>query len=140
MGHSRIAIDSAPLVYFLENVPGRGPSVREVLHAASGVDVELFTSTVNEAEVLVGPLRRGDRRALSSARALFASTRTLTVVDATGEVALAAATARAELGIGLPDAFLVGTARVSRCTLLISNDNAFRRLDDIEYLHLDDHL
>lgn len=136
--HKRIAIDSAPLIYFLQNDPDRGPRVRELLDLAASDRVELFTSTVNEAEVLVAPLRSGDRHALAAAREIFASPRILTVVAVTREIALAAATTRARLGLGMPDAILVGTARASECSLVVSNDSDFRKLDDIGYMHLDD--
>ena len=100
--------------------------------------MQLFTSAVTETEILVGPLRAGDAHALAAARALFASSSVLAVVDVDRDVALASATIRARHDLKLPDAIVAGTAQALACTLLVGNDTVFRRLDDIEYLHLDD--
>lgn len=138
--HHRIAIDSAPLIYLLLDDPRRAGAVEDLLAASAMGAIQIFTSTVNEAEVLVRPLRSGDKRALEAAATMFAAPRMLTIVDVTREVAVAAAAIRAQHGLELPDAVVAGSARTAGCTLLVGNDAVFRRLDDIEYLHLDDHL
>jgi len=49
-----------------------------------------------------------------------------------------AAAMRARYGLRTPDALQAATAICSRATLLVSNDRAFRRVEGIRSLLLDD--
>ena len=57
LAQPRLALDTAPLIYFLEATPARVSVVRDVLHAAAREQLEVVISVVTEAELLVAPLR-----------------------------------------------------------------------------------
>lgn len=135
-GHTRILLDTAPLIYLLEG-DGRAPGVEGIIDAGSA-GVSLLISVVTEMELLVGPLRSGDREQASVVREFL--DQHVTVLDMTREIARSAAEVRATKTLSLPDAVVIATALESGCTLIVGNDARFRRLEGIEYLHLDDHL
>ncbi|HEX9774639.1 MAG TPA: PIN domain-containing protein [Actinomycetota bacterium] len=137
--HERVALDTAPLIYFIEGIAGRWEPVRALLRDGAAKRVHLFTSVVTEAEMLVGPLRHGKREAAGVIRELFGSTGGPRLVDLTRSVAWKASELRAERGLTLPDAVVVASALDAECSALVGNDAAFRRVGDvIAYMHLDD--
>ncbi|MGH2767482.1 MAG: type II toxin-antitoxin system VapC family toxin [Candidatus Methylomirabilales bacterium] len=137
--HSRLALDTAPLIYFLEGDRDRAPLVREVLIAASLGVVSLVVSTLTEAELLVAPLRANDQRATSAIRALLDGSTGLAVIDVSRNIARSAASIRADHGLALPDAVVAATAIEARCTGLMGNDRSLGRLQArLAYLHVDD--
>lgn len=136
-GHSRIALDTAPLIYFLGGYGPRDAVVEEILVRASEGRIEVVVSVVTEAELLVGALgpRGGDATAID--RLLDGPG--IEVVPVTRSTARVAASLRARQRLRLADAVVAATALTAGCTALVGNDRAFRRLDDrLAYVHLDD--
>ncbi len=138
-GHALVAIDTAPLIYFLEGDRRRAAPVRETLLAASRGALTLVASVITESELLVGPIEAGDPAALESVGALLDGPANIRVMDVTREIGREGAALRAEHGLSLPDALVAATALVEGCTALLGNDRALRRLSDrLAYVHLDD--
>lgn len=136
-----MALDSAPLIYFLEGRGARGSAVRELLAAARGGACELVVSAITEAELLVGPLRADNPKATDAVRAMLGGSLPVHVVEVTRPIARAAAGLRARFGLRVADALVVASALDADCTALVSNDAALRRVGDlITYIHLDDHV
>lgn len=138
-GHHRISLDSSPLIYFLEDDPLRAPFVEDLLGLSGAGGVTLVISAVTEAELLVGPLRAADPTAATVVRALLDGDAQIRVRDVTRSIAQEAALLRAEERLGLIDAIVVATALEERCTALVGNDRALRRIGDrLTYFHIDD--
>ncbi len=55
-----LLVDSAPIIYVLEDHPDFAPVFRPVFEAHENGLVRLAVTTVTLAEVLTGPLRSGD--------------------------------------------------------------------------------
>ncbi len=136
-GHSRIALDTAPLIYFLGGYGPRDAVVEEILVWASEGRIEIVVSVVTEAELLVGALGPSGGDAAAIDRLLGGPG--IEVVPVTRSTARVAASLRAPQRLGLADAVVAATALTSGCTALVANDPAFRRLDDrLACVHLDD--
>src|SRR5678809_1393284 len=56
-----IGLDTAPLIYLVEDHPRYAPLVDEVAHRIAIGQIVAVTSVISLAEVLVQPLARGDR-------------------------------------------------------------------------------
>ena len=140
-GHVRIAVDTSPLIYFLNGDPDRAPLVRSVLTESAAGDLDLVVSVITEAELLVAPIGHDDDRAVSVVDRLLEGPADISVVPVTRQIGRHAARIRAELGLRLADAIVAASAIESDCSLLIGNDKKLRRLAErISYLHLDDHV
>ncbi len=97
---------------------------------------EGIVSTVSEIEVLVQPIRDGRWWEVEQARALLEE---MTVVEVDRAVARMAAEVRATHRLGLADAAIVATAIVTRCDVLVGNDErCAQRVREVPYVLLDD--
>mgnify|MGYP002638056705 CR=1 FL=1 len=137
----RVALDTAPLIYFLTGDAKRAPIVREVLLAAARGEIDVVVSAVTEAELLVAPLRRLDPlSSCAPVHDLLNGPPALDVQPVTRQIARRAAELRARWNLRLADALIAATAAETGCTTLLGNDLQFRRLEveGLAYHHLDD--
>src|ERR1700748_3098942 len=58
--HALLLVDSAPIIYVLEEHAELAPIFRPIFEAHQNGLVRLAVTTVTRAEVLTGPLRNGD--------------------------------------------------------------------------------
>lgn len=128
----RILIDSAPIVYFLEDHPEFGPRFADVFGRAEAGNYELVISTVSLAEVLTGPLRMGNEQLADHYREALTAPPTWLVADLTPEIAHRAARIRSRTRLRLPDAVQVATALETSSIALVTHDRDFRALDSAQ--------
>ena len=125
----RILIDSAPIIYFLEDHLDFGPRFAGLFDRAESGDYELVISTVSLAEVLTGPLRLGNERLADDYREALTAPPIWLVAGLTPEIAHRAARIRSRCRLRLPDAVQVATALETSCIALVTHDRDFRALD-----------
>lgn len=136
-GHALVAVDTAPLIYFLGGYAPWDRPVERLLSVAAAGRIGLVVSVITEAELLVGALREGGDGPAAIARLLDGPG--LTVVPLSRPTAREAARLRSQIGLGLADAVVAATALGVGCTALVGNDRRFRRLEGrLAYVHLDD--
>lgn len=136
--HRAITLDTAPLIYFLEGDPSRGPHVASLLRRARDGSVSLAVSVLTETELLVQPIRAQDEVRERAVRQLL-DVPEIRVVEVSREIARIAADVRGRGRLRLADAVVVATAVVTGNRTVLGNDLDFRRAGDrIEYVHLDD--
>jgi predicted nucleic acid-binding protein len=85
-----------------------------------------YLSIVSVSEMLVRPIRAGQPR-LGLVHQFIQTYPNLQILPADFEVALQAANIRALTRLALPDALLVGTALLSGCEAVITNDERWSR-------------
>src|SRR5258706_1264307 len=126
-----ITLDTAPIIYFLQDHPVLAPLVAPIFEAAHRGDLGIVISAVTLAEVLTGPLQA--KNEVLAARYRETLTRSpgweLWPVDA--EVAATAARFRAEYKLRAPDAIQVATAIASHSHALVTNDKRLRKIRGI---------
>ena len=126
----RLFMDSAPIIYFLEDHPELGPRFAGIFERAETGQYELVISTVSLAEVLTGPLRLGNERLAHEYRDALTAPPTWLIADLTPEIAHRAARIRGRSRLRLPDSVQLATAFETSCTALVTYDRDFRVLDD----------
>ena len=100
-------------------------------------NLTIVSSPVLVIEVLVKPIRDGNTEIKLQYRELFASN-AVRLLDASYQVFEDAARLRAETGLKTPDALHAATAIRAGCTLFITNDTDFRRVQGLPIVVLDD--
>lgn len=132
----RIYLDTNFVIRFIES-EDRG-LLRVIEDAAVGL-MELFTSELTLAEVLVGPLKANDGTLASQYEEFLTTDDVLQVVPISRAILRESAHIRAVYGGRTPDAIHCATALHAKCSLLLSSDSAFRAppelvraLEDIE--------
>ena len=129
----------AGLIYSVERVEPYRTLLEPVWQGAQDGNLTIVSSPLLVIEALVKPLRDGNTEIESQYRELFASS-AVRLLDASYQVFEDAASIRAETGLKTPDAIHAATAIRAGCTLFITNDTDFRRVQGLPLAVLDDHL
>lgn len=132
-----VALDTAPLIYYLEAHPKYLPRIDPFFQALERGDLRVVTSTITLAEVLTQPLRQGAYELAAQYRDLLLRTDGLDVLPVSSAVAEEAARLRAGHGLRTPDAIQLATGRLSGAGSLLTNDPALARVTDLNVLILD---
>jgi predicted nucleic acid-binding protein len=118
-----VGLDTAPLIYFIEEHPTYLPLVRPFFQAVDRGDLRIITSVLTLTEVLVHPLRNGDRSLADQYRRILLHARQVTTVPVSEEVAEEAAQLRGAHGLRTPDAIQLATAVRSGASSFLTNDS-----------------
>lgn len=126
-----MVVDTAPLIYLLEDNAQFAPLFLGLFEAAQRGQIQIALSTMSLAEVLVGPLKnKQDALAKRYERALGR----YELVAMSPEIAVTAARLRANSGLRLPDAVQAATALEMGATALVTHDRDFSRLKGLRVL------
>jgi predicted nucleic acid-binding protein len=126
-----LLVDSAPIIYVLEDHPELASVFRPIFEAHEKGLVRFAVTTVTLAEVLTGPLNKGDEVLAEKYRATL---RSWFVVDLDAETAESAARLRAALKLKLADAVQAASALAIGADALVTHDRDFSPLRDLRVI------
>ncbi|MGI8504260.1 MAG: type II toxin-antitoxin system VapC family toxin [Hassallia sp.] len=138
-GVRRLFIDSAPVIYFIEQHPQYFPSVRVVFEQIQNSLILGVTSAITLAECLVRPYRLEQTQLQQSFINLMLGGNNM-IFQAINNptMAIEAAEIRARYNLQLPDAFQITVALAAGCEAFLTNDVTFKRVTQLRVLVLDD--
>lgn len=128
---ARISVDSAPLIYFLEDHRTLAARFAPLFEAEATGTIEIVVSAIAVAEVLAGPLKAGNEALAGRYRRALAAWQ---IVPVDVELAILAARLRAAHGLRLPDAIHAATAISAGCVALVTLDRDFSRLKGLRVI------
>jgi predicted nucleic acid-binding protein len=120
-----LLLDSAPIIYFLENHPRFAPRFEPLFEAHGAGRLRFAVTTITVAEVLTGPLRAGDEALVRRYRATLEGWHPV-ALDA--DIAEHAARLRCSLRFKLPDAIQAASALAINAAAIVTHDRDFSRL------------
>ncbi|WP_056180068.1 type II toxin-antitoxin system VapC family toxin [Pseudorhodoferax sp. Leaf267] len=124
-------VDSAPLIYLLDDHPVLAPQFAGLFEAYEQGALHIAISTMAVAEVLAGPFKHGqDALAKRYEKTLSG----FEVVPVSQEIAVTAARLRAGSGLRLPDALQAATALEIGAVALVTHDRDFSRLTGLRVI------
>lgn len=123
-----LAVDSAPIIYWLEGHPRLADRFAPVFRAAEAGAAAIVISTVTLAEVLAGPLKAGNELLTAQYREALTRSAGWQVVGLDVELAVESARIRSAYRLRLPDAIQVATAICAGATALVTPDQSLRRI------------
>ncbi len=123
----RVYLDTAPVIYAVEDVAAYSSSLRQLFAQAN---VALVASDLTRLECRVKPIRENDSQLLSEYDLFFAEACS-DIVALSREVIDRAAEIRAEFGFRTPDAIHLAAAVVAHCEVFLTNDSALERFSGI---------
>lgn len=132
-----VGLDTAPLIYLIEESLAYLPLVRPFFEAVDRGEFRVFTSSLTLTEVLVHPLRRGDQHLAEQYRRILLHANNIVTVPVSHEIAEQAAHLRAEGGLRTPDAIQVATALHLGASAFLTNDGRLSGLAGLKVLILD---
>jgi len=136
--HRKVGLDTSLFIFEVEESRKYIEIVHPIFRWLEKPESFGITSTVSMLELLVHPYRRSDFDTVNKFYALLSTYPNLHWVELTLPVADAAARLRAEFNIKTPDAIQAASAMSLQATGFLSNDPAFKRLDMLDVLILDD--
>lgn len=104
-----IGLDTAPLIYFIEENPKYFDIVKPFFEAIDSGKIRVITSTVTLLEVLVHPLKRQNIKVAEEYREILLNSN-LDLFDVSPLISEKAAQLRAQHNIRTPDAIQIATA------------------------------
>ena len=132
-----VYIDASGLIYSVERVEPYRTLLEPMWERAQNGNLTIVSSPVLVTEALTKPLRDGNTEIELQYRELFASN-VVRLLDASYQVFEDAARLRADTRLKTPDALHAATALRAGCTLFITNDTDFRRVQGLPIVVLDD--
>ena len=136
----KICIDTAPVIYFIEENPKYRNVIRPVFVEIDLGNIEAITSTITLLEVLVHPLRVGNETLAGKYREILLFSEGLTTIEILHEISEIASRLRAKYSIRTPDAIQIAVGIRYGASKFLTNDPNLKKVSDIEVLVLDDYL
>jgi predicted nucleic acid-binding protein len=133
-----VGLDTAPLIYFIEQNPKYITTVREFFSSVNRGEFQVVTSTLTLTEVLVHPLRNGNLELAQQYQDILLNQDYLTVFSVSPEIAKLAAELRATKNFRTPDAIQIATAIQNGADFFLTNDMGLKSLSNLTVLILDD--
>ncbi|MCY7273247.1 MAG: type II toxin-antitoxin system VapC family toxin [Phormidesmis sp. CAN_BIN44] len=132
-----VGLDTAPLIYLIEQNPRYLEMVRSFFRAMSNGEFSVVTSTLTLTEVLVYPLRGGNLELAQQYREILFSQENLITVPASPKIAEVAAQLRATHNIRTPDAIQIATAIQHGASFFFTIDDRLPTIVNLEILVLE---
>jgi predicted nucleic acid-binding protein len=137
-GVTRLFLDTAPVIYFVEKNPHYLERVQPVFAQIDTGKLTAVTSPVTLAERLVAPVRLGLASLQQDFADLMLSGVNTLFVSIGEEAAGYAADLRVRYNLTLPDAFQAAVALTAGCDGLLTNDSTLNRITDLRVIVLED--
>lgn len=131
-----VGLDTAPLIYFIEENPAYIEIVRFFFEAMDRGDFIVVTSTVTLLEVLVHPLRSNNRELATEYRDILLNSRLMTL-EVSNAIAEQAAQLRATHNIRTPDAIQISAALNAGATHFFTNDIRLPEIPSMQIISID---
>ena len=129
-----IAIDTAPLIYWLEDHPRWGEAYAGLFEGIAPERWRGLLSTVSLEEVLTGPLQQQREERVERYAAVLTDPASFQMASLSPAIAIGAARLRARYGLRLPDAVQLSTALQSGAVALVTHDRDFAGCCDLPIL------
>ena len=132
-----VYVDASAIIYSVERVEPYSSLLAPMWEEARAGRFTLASSELVALETLIRPLRDGNARLEMLFRSILAAAE-MELIPATLATWEDAARIRAETGLATPDALHAATALQAGCTLFVTNDDDFRRIQGLPVAILDD--
>lgn len=133
-----VGLDSAPLIYFIEQNPTYLEMMRLFFRTLNQGEFRAVTSVVTLPEVLVYPLRQGNTILAQQYRDILFNAEGLTTIQVSPDIAEVAAQLRAIHNLRTPDAVQMATAICEGASFFLTNDARLSSLPGLEVLVLEE--
>jgi predicted nucleic acid-binding protein len=137
-GVKSIFLDTAPVVYYVENHPLFADGVEGVIKKLDSGELQGIISPVTLAECLVYPLKSKDKKLQQDFVDFMLRRQSIKMIEIDTGIGLLSARLRAKYNLKLLDALQVATAIRSGCEALLTNDDQFRRVSELRVLMVED--
>jgi len=133
-----VFLDTAPLIYYIEENRNYSPILNKLFLANSKGEFLFQTSVITLLEVLVHPMRENEQQLVEEYQNILCNSPSIDIIDLTIDIAIQAASLRAKYGLKTPDSIQVATAINAYSEYFLTNDIRLKAISEIEILILDE--
>ncbi|HET6879411.1 MAG TPA: type II toxin-antitoxin system VapC family toxin [Pirellulales bacterium] len=133
-----VALDTGPLIYFIEEHPVYLPIVEPFFQALDAGRFKVVTSTLTLLEVLVQPLRQGNQSLAKLYETILLEAAGITALAITATIAQRADEIRASQNVATPDALQLATAIENGASAIVTNDLRMKPPANLQIILLDE--
>lgn len=137
---SKVCIDTAPFIYYMEKDPKYLDIIKPVFTEVDAGKIDAITSTVTLLEVLVAPFRKNDLALAEKYREILLYSDGLTTFEIFHDVSELSSKLRAKYSIRTPDAIQIAVGIKYGADFFLTNDANLRKVKGISVLVLEDYL
>jgi len=123
---ARIYLDANAFIAYAEDYPQFGSVLENLFRNLETNDIEIVTSELTVAELLVAPLRERRNDLVQEYEELTAPRPNFRRIPVSLGILRLSAQMRAHLGLKLPDAIHVATGTAEGCKIMVSEDARLR--------------
>ncbi|WP_414529785.1 type II toxin-antitoxin system VapC family toxin [Nodularia chucula] len=131
-----VGLDTAPLIYFIEENPNYLEVANALFEAIFRGEFSVVTSVITISEVLVHPLRQGNVILAQQYHDILFNSQGLTTIEVSPIIAENAAQLRADHNLRTPDAIQMATAIHGGASFFLTNDARLPSLPGLTVLVL----
>ena len=136
-GFSRIFLDTAPIIYYVERKPQLFDKMLSFLR--QNISSDYVTSVVSLAEYFPYPFKQTNAQELIAEFERFVSQVDLSILDIDRAIAMKSAKIRSEYPhFKTMDALQLAAALSSHCDIFLTNDKQLRQFSELPCIILDD--
>jgi predicted nucleic acid-binding protein len=135
-----VYLDANSIIYSVERIEPYRTALQPLWEGARAGKITIATSDLTLLEVLVVPLRTGNKVLEAGFRALLQHSSDVVLIGITHAILEWAASLRASMPIKTPDAIHAATALQVGCELFVTNDVGFRRVPGLPVVLLSEAL
>ena len=132
-----VYLDASAFIYSVERIEPYQALIEPMWQQAQAGQFTVVSSELVVSEILVRPLREGNKVAESLFRSLLGANE-VRLIAATRSLWEETARLRAETGLKTPDALHAASALQADCSLFVTNDADFRRVEGLPVTVLND--
>ncbi len=132
-----VGLDTAPLIYFIEQNDTYLELVRTFFKAMNQGQFQVVTSILTLTEVLVHPIGLGNLQLAQQYRDIIIDEENLATLPVSVKIAEVAAKLRAKQNLRTPDAIQIATAMEGGAKFFLTNDLRLAGVPDLQVLVLD---
>jgi predicted nucleic acid-binding protein len=137
---SRVCIDTAPFIYFIEKDPKYLGIIKPVFAEIDAGKIDAITSTVTLLEVLVFPFKMKNETLAEKYREILLYSHGLTTFEIFHDVSELSSRLRAKYSIRTPDAIQIAVGIIYGADTFLTNDSNLKKVKDIKMVVLEDFL
>ena len=126
--YGTVYVDANSIIYTIEGVEPYLTTLDPLWDAVQAGTLTVATSDLSLLEVLIGPMKTGDKGLEAGFRNLLQGTQGVQLLPINHVVLERAASLRATVNIKTPDAIHAATALIAGCALFVTNDRAFQNV------------
>ena len=134
----RVFIDTAPIIYFLENSSIYMESMKKFFTRCMKEHIQIVTSTLTIEEYLVSPYSKGKLEYVDNFKR-FIEYMNIEVVDIDSSIAEQGAKIRGQYkNFKAMDALQIATAIIKKCDMFFTNDKQLRQEKELPCMTMED--